>query len=147
VRARARARVRITGAIGTGRQGRCVFSATLVTKPRCPRAGQRVGSALVGRASINPASPGGRTLANNKASGVIFQDGELRCSVDGTARYYLASWGRTHLTPSRGRASAQKGRPQRQRISYLSPRERTRHTAFPAACARRKAQRAQPWGP
>lgn len=65
--------------------------------------------------------------ANDKASGVIFQNGAATYSVDGTARYYLASWGRTHLTLSRGRACAQKGRSQRQRISYLSPRERTRH--------------------
>jgi len=101
---------RVRTIIGSG------LSPTLVTKPRLPP--DAAGPALVGRASINPALPGGggtRTLANNKASGVIFQDGELRCSVDGTARYYLASWGRTHLTPSRGRASAQKGRPQRDR--------------------------------
>lgn len=54
-------------------------------------------------ASINLASPGGRTLAhaNNKASGIIFQNGAL--GRWGAARYYLASWGRTHLTPSRGR--------------------------------------------
>lgn len=42
--------------------------------------------------------------ANDKASGVIFQNGAATYSVDGTARYYLASWGRTHLTLSRGRA-------------------------------------------
>lgn len=83
--------------------------------------------ALLLRASLTPASRRPLAHANDKASGVIFQNGAATYSVDGTARYYLASWGRTHLTPSRGRASAQKGCPQRQRISYLSPRERTRH--------------------
>lgn len=84
-------------------------------------------SARVYKSGVAGGTRRSRSQANDKASGVIFQNGAATYSVDGTARYYLASWGRTHLTLSRGRACAQKGRSQRQRISYLSPRERTRH--------------------